>query len=419
MSPVSRFRPWPGPSLRSFGFGRGLILSGLVLSLSSCGQNAAGPGGNRLTEQIPIGVALALSGNASLYGQESLNGIKVAETQFNQAGGVAGLSLAMTVQDTGSDETGAINAFQTLVNQSQVVGIIGPTLSQQAFSADPIANRAGVPVIAPSNTAVGIPEIGEFISRVSAPVSVVAPAAVTAALNLNPDIKKVAVFYAQDDAFSRSETEIFQQTLKDKGLEIVTVQRGQTTDTDFQAQVSNALRLTPDLVVISGLAADGGNLIRQLRELGYGGLILGGNGINTVNVFPVCRALCDGVLVAQAYSPENPSPENQAFRQAFEAQLQQAPSQFSAQAYTAAQVMVEALQTLAKTTDVKTLPLPELRQQLNQAILSGTYQTPLGEIRFTPNGDVIQRQFYVGQIKMNPDGTTGQFALLQVTEASP
>ncbi len=50
------------------------------------------------------------------------------------------------------------------------MAIVGPTLSQQAFAADPIANKAGVPVVGPSNTAQGIPQIGEYISRVSAPV---------------------------------------------------------------------------------------------------------------------------------------------------------------------------------------------------------------------------------------------------------
>jgi branched-chain amino acid transport system substrate-binding protein len=43
-------------------------------------------------------------------------------------------------QDTGGEEAGTINAFQTLINNSKVVGIVGPTLSQQAFSANPIAN---------------------------------------------------------------------------------------------------------------------------------------------------------------------------------------------------------------------------------------------------------------------------------------
>ena len=180
------------------------------------------------------------------------------------------------------------------------MGIVGPSASQQAFAADPIAERAAIPVLGPSNTAKGIPQIGKYINRVSAPVAIVAPNAVKEALKINPNIKKVAVFYAQNDAFSKSETETFQQTVKDQKLELVTVQKFQTTDTDFQTQSTNAINLKPDLIIISGWPSDGGNLVKQLRELGYKGLIIGGNGLNTSNIFPICQKLCDAIIIAQA-----------------------------------------------------------------------------------------------------------------------
>ncbi|MFM9159485.1 MAG: ABC transporter substrate-binding protein, partial [Dolichospermum sp.] len=255
-------------------------------------------------KSIPIGIAFAQTSNVALLGQEGIAGVKIAEKYFNDQGGVNGTPVKLVLQDTSGDEQGAINAFQTLINKDQVVGIIGPTLSQQAFSADPVAERAKVPVIAASNTAKGIPELGDYIARVSVPIAKVAPNAVKAAIKQNPNIKKVAVFYAQNDAFNKSETEIFQNAVKDAKLEIVTVQKFQTTDTDFQSQITNAMNLKPDLVIISGLAADGGNLVRQLRELGYKGLIIGGNGLNSSNILTVCKALCDGVIIAQAYSPD-------------------------------------------------------------------------------------------------------------------
>jgi branched-chain amino acid transport system substrate-binding protein len=243
---------------------------------------------------IPIGIAFAQTSNVALLGQEGVAGAKIAEKYFNDKGGINGTPIKLVFQDTGGDEAGAINAFQTLINQNKVVGVVGPTLSQQAFSANPLAERAKVPVVGASNTAKGIPQIGDYIARVSAPVSIVAPNSVKAALKINPNIKKVAVFYAQNDAFNKSETEIFQQTVKDQGLDLVTVQKFQTTDTDFQTQATNAINLKPDLVIISGLSADGGNLVRQLRELGYKGIIIGGNGLNTSSVLSVCKALCDG-----------------------------------------------------------------------------------------------------------------------------
>ncbi|MGF1934507.1 MAG: ABC transporter substrate-binding protein [Nostoc sp. ChiQUE02] len=362
---------------------------------------------------IPIGIAVAQTSNVALLGQEQVAGAKLAEKYFNSKGGVNGTPIKLVFQDTSGDEAGTINAFQTLINKDKVIGIVGPTLSQQAFSADPIAERAKVPIIGPSNTAKNIPEIGDYVARVSAPVSVVAPNSVKAALKQNPQLKKVAVFYAQNDAFSKSETEIFQQTVKDQGLELVTVQKFQTSDTDFQSQATNAINLKPDLVIISGLAADGGNLVRQLRELGYKGLIVGGNGLNTSNLLSVCKALCDGVLIAQAYSPEHPGEINAAFRKAYTDEYNKEPPQFSAQAFAAVQVYVEALQALDKKSKVNKLQLPELRTQLNKQILIGTYNTPLGEIGFTPIGEVVQKDFYVAQIKMVKDGNQGKFTFLK------
>ena len=356
---------------------------------------------------------MAQTSNVALLGQEQVIGAKIAEKYFNDQGGINGKPIKLIFQDTAGDEQGAINAFNTLINQSKVAGIVGPTLSQQAFGADPIAERAKVPVLAPSNTAKGIPQIGDYIARVSAPVAVVAPNAVDAALKLNPAIKNVAVFFAQNDAFSKSETETFQQTVKDKGLNLVTVQKFQTTDTDFQSQATNALNLKPDLIIISGLAADGGNLVKQLRDLGYKGQIIGGNGLNTSNVFAVCKQDCDGVIIAQAYSPETANPVNQAFRKAYEDQNKKAPPQFSAQAFTAVQVFVEALKAVDSQSKLDTLSLEDLRSKLNQAILAGKYSAPIGDISFTPEGEINQSQFYVAQIKMDADGANGKFDFLK------
>jgi len=395
-----------------------VLLTIVVVILTGCGSSGTAPNNAASSasgglSNIPIGIGVAQTSNVSLLGQEEVAGAKIAEKYFNDRGGISGTQIKLVFQDTGGDEAGAINAFQTLITSNKVLGIVGPTLSQQAFAADPVAERARVPVLGPSNTAKGIPQIGEYIARVSAPISVVAPNALKAALKINPKIQKVAVFYAQNDAFSKSETEIFQQTVKEQGLDLVTVQKFQTTDTDFQTQVTNAINLRPDLVIISGLAADGGNLVRQMRELGYQGQIVGGNGLNTSNIFPVCQALCDGILIAQAYSPEYKSEINTAFRSAYREQYKKEPPQFSAQTFTGVQVFVEALQAVNKQTKLSELPLGELRTKLNQQLLRGKYNTPLGEISFTPEGEIVQKEFYVAQIKMDEDGKGGQFLFLK------
>ena len=326
--------------------------------------------------------------------------------------------LRVQLEDGGSDEATAIAGFNLLINQG-VLALLGPTLSQQAFAADPIAQRRGVPVVAPSNTAKGIPQIGFFISRVSAQSSVIAPLSISEALRRDPSIRRVAVFYSQDDAFSTSETAIFQRTLKSRGLNPVTVQRTQLADNDFQIPVTAALQLKPDLVVISIQAVGGGNLVRQLRELGYRGAIVVGNGMNTPNIYPICQRWCDGILIAQAYSPELNTPVNRMFQALVEkATPGQPPSQITAQAFTAYQVIFEAVQRLQQRGGLTGISLAKARQSLMQELLSGSYDTPLGPIHFTPEGEVVQERFYVAEVRMDPSGRSGRFALVRESSAT-
>ncbi|WP_161880408.1 ABC transporter substrate-binding protein [Deinococcus alpinitundrae] len=378
-----------------------LLLSSLTLASA---QKVATP--------IPLGIAVAQTSNTALLGQEEVIGAKFAEKLINARGGVNGTPIKLVFQDTGGDVAGAINAFQNLVSKDNVVGIVGPTLSTQAFAADPIADRAKVPVLGPSNTAKGIPQIGDFVARVSAPVAVVAPNAIKQALKLDSKIKKVAVLFAQDDVFSTSETGTFQQTAKDLGLTVSTVQKFQTTDNDFTTQVTAVLGASVDLVIISGLANDGGNLVKQLRQLGYKGLIIGGNGLNTSNIFPVCQKYCDGVIIAQAYSPAQPSAANQVFVKEYKAQYKKDPPQFAAQAYTGVQVFVDALKVIDRKKKIGEWNLSDLRIELNKQVLVGKYNTPLGAISFDKEGEVNQKDFYVAQIKMQ-DAKNGSFVFLK------
>lgn len=384
----------------------------VTLLLAICAGTASA---ENVATPIPIGIGVAQTGNVALLGQEEVDGAKLAEKYFNTHGGVNGTPFVLIYQDTGGDEAGAINSFQNLINRDKVVGIVGPTLSQQAFSADPIANRAKVPVLGPSNTAKGVPQIGEYIGRVSAPVAIVAPNALKQAMKEHPGIKKVAVLYAQNDAFNTSESGTFQETVKKMGLQIVTLQKFQTTDTDFTSQVTAVLGANVDLTIVSGLAADGGNLVKQLRQLGYKGPIIGGNGLNTAKIFPVCGKYCDGIMIAQAYSPSTKNPVNDAMAAEYRTKYKAEPPQFTAQAFTAVQVYVEALKKVEAVTKKKItqLDLAKVREELNKQIRIGSYITPLGKISLDHEGEIHQENFYVAKIKMEADGKSGKFVFVK------
>jgi branched-chain amino acid transport system substrate-binding protein len=396
-------------------------LAGVLALLALLGRSSD-PASQAVAPDQPLqlGAALALTGNANLYGQDQRMGIGLARQWFDAKPHRRRVDFQL--EDGASDEPSAIAAFNLLIRRG-VVALIGPTLSQQAFAADPIAQRQGVPVVAPSNTASGIPQIGSFISRVSAQSSVIAPLSIDEALRREPGTQRVAVFFAQDDAYSTAETTIFQKALAARGLKPVSLQRTQLADNDFQNPITAALQQKPQLIVISAQAVDGGNLIRQLRELGYRGQIVVGNGLNTPNIYPICQRWCDGVLIAQAYSPELNTAINRTFRRLFaEANQGRIPGQIAAQAWSAYQVLFEAIQRLQARGGFEDVTLGEARQRLMAELLAGQYDTPLGPIHFKPDGEVVQGRFYVAEVRMDGNGRSGRFTLVReeaVQEGQP
>src|SRR5690606_35796540 len=98
--------------------------------------------------------------------------------------------------------------------------IIGPTLSNGAFQAQPIAQEAGVPVVAISNTADGITAQGDYVFRVSLTEAQVIPQTVEVA-KAEYGLEKVVVMYSNDDAFTESGYEVFSSALEDQGVEVL------------------------------------------------------------------------------------------------------------------------------------------------------------------------------------------------------
>ena len=116
-----------------------LLLSASLLasSIVACGNSgrddrAAGSG------PLPIGAVIALTGNASVIGQDQRLGLELARDHFQgnvQVKGPAlqgkGPALELTIEDGGSDEATATNAFRSLIG-ANVVALTCPFVARVA-----------------------------------------------------------------------------------------------------------------------------------------------------------------------------------------------------------------------------------------------------------------------------------------------
>jgi len=297
-----------------------------------------------LPETVTIGAIFAQSGAASVYGISQSQAVDLAVAEINELAYLGeGVTLEVIYADSAGDKEQAIAAMTKLVEEDGVVAVLGPTLSSEAFSADPIAQENGVPVMGVSNTAAGITDMGDFVFRDSLPESAVIPGTIaqaTEALSLT----QVAVLYGNDDDFTISGYDVFVEALEANYVEILAEATFAKGDVDFSAQLTTLLGTNPEALVISALAAEATQIIVQARQAGYTGPIIGGNGLNSPAVLTNSGEASEGVIVGAAWNIASPEALSTAFIEAYSAAYEDAkPDQFAAQAYTGAWLMATAI----------------------------------------------------------------------------
>jgi len=111
---------------------------------------------------ITIGVASSLSVLPEI-GQRQANAVQLAVDQVNAAGGIdiggTNYTLALVTVDSGCDPTQAAVAANTLLSAG-AVAVVGHTCSGASLSAQPIYDAAGVAMISPSSSSLGLTEGG-------------------------------------------------------------------------------------------------------------------------------------------------------------------------------------------------------------------------------------------------------------------
>ena len=319
-----------------------------------------------LAADIKLGVAEALTGPAAKYGVAIKNGFTLASEEINAKGGVNGDKLALVIEDEQGKKEEAINVFKKLIFQDKVLAVFGPTLSNSAFAADPIANAAKVVVFGTSNTADGITAMGPFTFRNSVMEADVLPVTVKAAVK-HFGIKKVAVIYGNDDAFTKSGYDVFKATLEQQKIPVTTTEAYAKGDVDFKAQLTKIKAGNPDAIVCSCLAEEAANIILQTRALGMKQPFIGGNGLNSPKLFEIAKDAGDNTLMGSPWSAENQTPANKAFIAAYKAKFGSDADQFAAQAYDAMYIMADAIKSvklsgnLAKDRDALRAALPAVK----------------------------------------------------------
>ena len=319
-----------------------VVVAMLVLSVPAVG--AAEP------DVIKIGVFEPMTGAMAAGGEQTWEGIELAKEQRSE---VLGKPIEVVLVDNKSEKVEAANAMARLIDAEGVVGVVGSYGSSLSMAGGEVSEKAGIPVMgcSPTNPLVTkgkdyyfrVCFIDPFQGSVMAKYAVDDLGAKTAAI-----IQDVAQDYSVGLSFYFREKFI---ELTGDPKSIIAFSSYQTGDQDFTAQLTDAISKNPDVIFSSGYYGEAALLAKQARELGYEGVLLGGDAWDAPELIEIGGDAANGLTFSTHYDPQGATtPASKGFVDLYEAKYERAPNAFAALGYDAYMLLVDAIER-AGTTD--------------------------------------------------------------------
>ena len=244
--------------------------------LAAASAVALAIGGAAHADEVNIGFTGPLSGGAALYGENTLEGLRMAAEEINAAGGITvdGEEYTINIQaldDKYSPSQAAVNG-KRLVQQYNAPVIFTPhsggTFALQAFNERDgflVMSYTSVPAVTSKGNKLTVkipPNFTDYIEPFSR-------------ITMDRFGNKLGVANATHD-YAKYWTKEFVPVWRELGGEVAAMNpMDYNKSADFYTGVSKVLSEDPDVMFVGGASEPTGLVVRQARELGFkGGFIL-------------------------------------------------------------------------------------------------------------------------------------------------
>lgn len=229
----------------------------------------------KISSDIKIGLEGSLTGGTADYGQGMLKGFQIAIQEYNAKGGYQGKQIGCAVYDDATKaETGQENVSR-LTNQDKVVGIVGPANSGVTLGFSKQIQETGVPLIISVATGTALTKqfpAPNYIFRVS--MADINQTDTMLAFAKTKGWTKVALLASTSGYGKGGQTDVSAEAPK-QGVELVTTQNFEETDTDMTAQVQAARDAGAQAIFTYALGPALSNIIKSMDKVGFKVPIIG------------------------------------------------------------------------------------------------------------------------------------------------
>lgn len=318
-------------------FCRTLGLSGLAaLLLAGCGDSAAGGWDGKSV--LKVGVILPMTGDQATYGEESWNGMLLAQEDLKAKEGAPAFELIQRDEKSLKQEAG--NQAKSLIETSQVHVLLGSVASSNTKQIFMEAREAGVPCISPASTNDTLTlEGGPYTSRICFKDSF--QGAVLANFASAKGWKQAAVVVDKAQDYSVGLAENFKSAFEKSGG-TVALHYYVTQDTDFSSVIENVSNQNPDVIFISGYYEQAGPMVRQAKGKWDGKPIIGGDGLDSPALVGLVGDTQAEMYLSSHFAADAPEERVRAFARRYKERYGKSPGAMAALGYDVLMVLLDA-----------------------------------------------------------------------------
>ena len=350
-------------------------------------------GGCQRSGELTVGFMAPLSGRRTDLGEGGRNGALVAVERINAQGGLAGRPLHLLVEDDQMDPQRAVAGFQRMLARG-IVALVGAYAKPLSDAIGPMARAVSVPVVSPNLALPVNAEHDDIVLRLNRTAQ---QNAQDYARQLSGSGQRRIAVIAEVSSreFVQSWVTHLSQALSALGSatsQVLTYTAD--ADTSFDALVRTALGTACDGAMLIGPTMDVARLCQQFRRLRPGLPLCAIDRAGNAALLQLGGRAVEGLVLLQAFNPDDRSAAYLAFAQRFQERFGEAPGQSAVLAHDAVAVLHQAMQRQPRGgVLVETLGRSEPFQGLQQTI------------RFDARGGAQRQAFFV-QVR------NGRFATL-------
>ncbi len=375
-----------------------LFLVVLIMSLALTGLFASGDSENT----IKIGFNIPLTGDSPKVGEGSKYAAELVKNKINDAGGLdvngEKYMLDFIYEDNGFKPDTAVTAAYKLIEQDNVLAIVGPDGSSQAIPAGGVAEESGTPLISPWSTNPNTTLDRPYVFRACFLDPFQAPVAVKFAEE-QFDKEKVAVLYNLESDYSKTLAELFSGAWEDANGpdSVVAFESFGQKDQDFSVQLTKIIASGAEMLYLPVYYNFVALIVPQALELGWDQVVFGADAWGSADLVKLSNGAVKGYYFTTHYAAAGAKGETKEFIDSYEAAYGYTPDDVGALTYDAVNIVLTAIQKAGLTGD-----LEADRTAIKDAIAGLTdYKGITGTMTFTPDGDPIKDAVVV---QVNDDG---------------